>query len=83
MQQHGCIKDSHKKSSKSKRKRERERQIPDDITYMWNLKCGTDQPIYRMEPLTDMENRSALPWGKKWDGLEIWMQAITFRMNKQ
>ena len=34
--------DSHNKSGKS----ERENQIPYDITYMWNLKYGTDEPIY-------------------------------------
>ena len=28
---------------------ERERQIPCNITYMWNLKCGTNEPIYRTE----------------------------------
>ena len=26
------------------------RQIPYDITYIWNLKYGTDEPIYRTEP---------------------------------
>ena len=30
-------------------KSERERQIPYDITYMWNLKCGTDESIYKTE----------------------------------
>ena len=28
-------------------KLEREMQIPNDITYMWNLKYGTNEPIYR------------------------------------
>ena len=28
---------------------ERERQIPYDITYIWNLKWGTNEPIYRKE----------------------------------
>ena len=27
----------------------KERQIPCDITYMWNLKYGTDDPIYKAE----------------------------------
>ena len=27
----------------------RERQIPYDITYMWNLKYGTNQPIHKTE----------------------------------
>ena len=30
-------------------KAERERQIPCDITYMWNLRYGTNEPIYRTE----------------------------------
>ena len=27
----------------------RERQIPYDITYMWNLKYNTNEPIYKTE----------------------------------
>ena len=30
-------------------KSESERQIPYAITYMWNLKYSTNQPIYKME----------------------------------
>ena len=30
-------------------KSERKRQIPYDITYMWNLKYGTNEPIYETE----------------------------------
>ena len=30
-------------------KSERKQQIPYHITYMWNLKCGTNEPIYRIE----------------------------------
>ena len=37
--------DYHTKWSKS----ERERQIPYDITYMWHLKYGTNEPIYKTE----------------------------------
>ena len=37
--------DYHTKWSKS----ERERQIPHDITYMWNLKYGTNELIYKTE----------------------------------
>ena len=29
--------------------KERERQIPYDITSMWNLKYGTNKPIYKTE----------------------------------
>ena len=37
--------DSHTKWSKPERKR----QIPYDITYLWNLKYGTDDAIYKTE----------------------------------
>ena len=37
--------ESHAKWAKS----ERERKIPYDMTYMWNLKYGTDDPIYKTE----------------------------------
>ena len=30
-------------------KSERDRQIPYDITYMWNLKYNTNEPIYKAE----------------------------------
>ena len=30
-------------------KPERERQLLYDITYMWNLKYGTDEPVYKTE----------------------------------
>ena len=59
--------DSHTERSKS----ERERQIPYDITYMWNLKCGANEPIYKTEIDSDTENRlvvSKVGWG---DGLGV------------
>jgi len=37
--------DSHSKWNKS----ERERQISYDITYIWNLKYGTNEPFHRKE----------------------------------
>ena len=37
--------DYHTEQSKS----DRERQIPYDITYMWNLKYGTNEPTYKTE----------------------------------
>ena len=40
-----ATRDYHTKWSKS----ERERQIPYDITYMWNLKYSTNEPIYKTE----------------------------------
>ena len=41
--------DDHTKCSKS----DRERQIPYDISYMWNLKHGTDEPNGKTE--TDLQ----------------------------
>ena len=38
-------------------KSERERQIPYDFTYMWHLKYGTNESIYKTEIDSDMENR--------------------------
>jgi len=40
---------------------------------MWNLKCGTNESIYRTE--TDSENRLVVAkwvWGREWDGLGAW-----------
>ena len=37
--------DSHPEGSKS----ERERQTPYDITYIWNLIYGTNEPLHRKE----------------------------------
>ena len=37
--------DYHTKWSKS----DRERQIPYDTIYIWNLKYGTNEPIYKTE----------------------------------
>ena len=34
---------------------QKERKIPYDMTYMWNLKYDTNEPICEME--TDLENR--------------------------
>ena len=53
MQQHDEPRDYHTKQSKSGR----ERQIPYDITYMWNLKYDTNEPIYKTETDSDIENR--------------------------
>ena len=42
---------------------ERERQISNDVTYMWNLKYDADEPIYKMERVTDIENRRVVAKG--------------------
>ena len=51
----------------------KERQIPYDITYMWNLKHGTNEPIYKRE--TDLQTQRTDLWlprgkgeGEKWTG---------------
>ena len=63
-----ATRDYHTKRSKS------ERQIPYDITYMWNLKYGTDEPIYETE--TDSQTWRADLWLPRWrwgrDGLGVW-----------
>ena len=54
---HGT-RDSHTKRSKS----ERERQIP-HISYMWNLKYGTDDPIYKTD-----HSQGEQTCGSQWGG---------------
>ena len=44
------------------RKSERERQIPYDITYIWNLIYGTNEPFHRKK-IMDMENRLVVAKG--------------------
>ena len=54
-------------------KSERERQIPYDITYMWNLKYDTNEPIYAT--ITDSQTKRTGFWlpkgrgtGEGWTG---------------
>ena len=55
-------------------------QIPYDITYMWNLKYGTDDPIYK----TETDCRLVVARGREWDGVwGWWSQTITFGMDGQ
>ena len=56
---------------------EKEKEIPYDIPYMWNLKYGTNEPIYKIRNrLTGIESRFVI--AKKGDGgygkigLEVW-----------
>ena len=57
-------------------KSERERQIPYEITYMWNLKCDTNEPIFETETdSTDVENRLVVAeegWEWERDGVGGW-----------
>ena len=48
-----ATRDYHTKWSKS----ERERQMSYDITYMWNLKYGTNEPIYKRKRIHRHGNR--------------------------
>ena len=44
---------------------ERERQIPYDITYMWNLKYDTNEPIYKPEQTNrHREQTRGYQWGE-------------------
>ena len=49
------------------------RQIPYDITYIWNLKYGTNETIYKTESDSQTQRTDLwLPRGREWDGLGIW-----------
>ena len=67
-----ATRDYHTKWSKS----ERERQISYDITYMWYLKYGTNEPIYKTE--TESRHREqtcgyqGAGEGRERDGLGVW-----------
>ena len=54
-----ATRDYHTKWHKS----ERERQTPYDITYMWNLKYDTNEPIYETETDSDIEIRLVVAKG--------------------
>lgn len=54
-----ATRDSHSKSSQS----ERERQIY-DITFMWNLKYGTKDPIYAIKKIQTWRTDVWLPRGR-------------------
>ena len=48
------------------------REIPFDITYMWNLKCGTNEPFLKIQKHIDIEIRFVVAKGKERNGLGIW-----------
>ena len=52
----------------------RKRQIPYDMTYMWNLKYGTKEPIYKTEPDSHREQTCGCQGGggRERDGLGVW-----------
>ena len=61
--------DFHTKWSKSERKR----QIPNDITDMWNLKYGTNEPTYKNQTYRHREQA----WVAKGEGEGLgWMGSL-------
>ena len=42
----------------------KEKQISYGITYMWNLKNGTNEPIYKTEIESDVENKFMITKGE-------------------
>ena len=69
---------------------ERERQTSDDITYIWNLKQGPNEPIYKRETESQTQRRDL--WLPKGRGVEerevlgVWdqqMQNVVYSMDKQ
>ena len=50
------------------------RQIPYDIPYMWNLKYGTNEFIYKTVTDSETEQTCLLPRISGWerDGLGVW-----------
>ena len=54
----------------------RKRQTPYDTTYTWNLKHGTNEPIYKTEMDSEIENGLAVAKGeegREWGGLGVWV----------
>ena len=78
-----ATRDSHTRQSKS----EREKQIPYDITYMWNLKYGKNNPIYKTEIDHDHGEQTCIcqgGGGREWDRWGVcgwWMQTVTMGMD--
>ena len=64
---------------------EREKQIPYDITYMWNLKYGTDDPIYKDHGYGKQTCGCKGKGRREWNGQELWawcMQTFTFGLDE-
>ena len=43
-----------------------------DITFMWNLKYGTNEPIYKTDSYREQTCGCQGEEGKKWDGWGVW-----------
>ena len=48
-----------------------ERQIPYNITYLWNLKYDTNEPIWKRNRVIDIDNRFVVSKGKAIDGVGL------------
>ena len=68
---------------------QKEKKIPYDITYLWNLKYGTDDTIYKTETDPSQGEQtcdSQREGGKDWNGQAVqsfWMQNVIFGMDGQ
>ena len=74
--------DSYTKLSRPETKR----QIPYDITYLWNLKYGTDDPILKKQKqIMAKESRPGVPGGKGegvgWTGTSGFLRANCYFWN--
>ena len=58
------LRDYHTEWSKS----DRETQISYDIPYMWHLKCGINELIYKLERDSQTENELVVTKGKRGQG---------------
>ena len=58
-------------------KSERERQIPYDVTYTWNLKYDTNEPIYEIETDSRIEDRLTVAKGEWDEGGKDWEFVIS------
>ena len=63
-----ATRDDHTKWSKS----EREKQILYDITYMWNLKYNTNEPIHG----TDSRTQTSVAKGERTEGGMEWKAVV-------
>ena len=72
-----ATRDYHTKWSKS----EREKQIPYDITYMLNLRCGTNEPIYKTQTHIHKEQTCGCQGregeGEGWTG-NLWLVGVNY-----
>ena len=55
----------------------RERQMPGDITYMWNQKYDTNEPIYKTETDSWTENRQVFAHGEGVKGGNEWEAGVS------